>query len=96
VLDRTAARPAGLYDVQLLSYTADNLDLNSVSLVSSCCTQVLSKPTPSAALSTADADRHSPIVGDARGDLRHAIKGAKDKTPALVCWRHSQQDNDDD
>ena len=39
---------------------------------------------------------HSPIVGDARGDLRHAVKGAKDKTPALVGWRHSQQDNDDD
>ncbi len=39
---------------------------------------------------------YSPIVGDARGDLRHAVKGAKHKTPALVRWRHSQQDNDDD
>ncbi len=50
---------------------------------------------PSAVLSTSDADKDSPIVGDARGDLRHAIKGAKDETPALVGWRHSQQNNDD-
>ena len=38
---------------------------------------------------------HSPIVGNARGDLcrPHFVEGAKDKTSALVSRRNSQQDN---
>ena len=61
VLNRAAARPDGLHDVQALSNTADHLALNLLSLVSSRCTWVLSNPTPSAVLFTADADKDSPI-----------------------------------
>ena len=56
-----AARPDGLHDVQALSYTADHLNLNSVSLLGTCCTQIPSKPMPSVVLSTADAAKGSTI-----------------------------------